>query len=121
MPVALLPKMPGASSQAVAPGAAARPRQHQLLPRRLHPAARTQPPGTDFTQARTRPAVRCQFPDPARSVRRSQTPGRRDWVPLHSAHMGIQPAATPSLMMPGIIISFVFSEEDGLVFRTSPL
>src|ERR1035438_2548913 len=93
MPIALLSKMPGAGSQAVASDPATRSVEHQLLPRRLHPAPRTEPTRTDFTQTTARAALRCQFPDLARSRRRSQTPGRRDRLLIHPAHLGIQPAA----------------------------
>ena len=93
MPIEMLSEVSGAGAQAMAPDPATRSVEHQLLPRRLHPAPRTEPSGTDFTQATARPAVRCQFPDPARSGRRSPTPRRRDRIPIHPAHMGIQPAA----------------------------
>src|ERR1700758_4198202 len=43
--------MPGTGAQAMARSTAARPAQHQLLPRCLHRTPRTQPFGTDFTQA----------------------------------------------------------------------
>ena len=93
MPIALLSKMPGTGPPAMAPDSATRSAEHQLLPCCLHPAPRTEPPGTDLTQATARTAVRCQLPDPARSRSRSQTPGRRDRIPFYPAHMGIQPDA----------------------------
>ena len=61
--------------------------------------------------------------------RRDAAPGARAipniWAPRsasqHSAYLGAESAAEPSLMMPGIIISFVFSEQRRLVFRTAPV
>ena len=85
--------MPGTGAQAMARSTAARPAQHQLLPRCLHRTPRTQPFGTDFTQAIPRPVIRRQLPDPAPSRSRSQTPRCRDRVPLHPAHVEFQPAA----------------------------
>jgi len=66
---------------------------------------RTEPAGSDFTQATARPAVRRQFPDPARSGRRSQTPRRRDRIPVHPAHMG-------SNLLPIIIFTQSFPAAD---------
>ena len=66
--------MPGTGAQAMARSTAARPAQHQLLPRCLHRTPRTQPFGTDFTQAIPRPVIRRQLPDPAPRRSRSQTP-----------------------------------------------
>jgi hypothetical protein len=51
----------------------------------------------------------------------SQTAGCADWFHQHSAHMGAKPTPEPSLMMPGIIISFVFSEQRRLIVRTAPV
>ena len=78
VPIAVLSQMPGAGPQPLASGTAARPPQHQLLPRPLHRASRTEPAGADFSQAILRPAVRGQFPDLAGGGRRSQATGCRD-------------------------------------------
>ena len=47
--------------------------------------------------------------------------GARDRLLLHPAHLGTKPAPEPSLMMPGIIISFIFSEQRRLILRTAPV
>jgi hypothetical protein len=49
-----------------------------------------------------------------------QAPGHCHWLSGHSPHLGTEPTASPSLMMHGIIISFVFSEQSCLIFRTAP-
>ena len=97
LPIAMLSQVPGAGSPAMARGAATRTARHQLLPCRLHRASRTEPAGTHYAQAILRPAVRGQFPDPARGGRRSETPRRRDRIPLHPAHLEFEPAR-PSTM-----------------------
>ena len=51
VPIAMLSQVPGAGPSAMAPGPAAGPPQHQLLPRRVHRASRTEPTGADFSQA----------------------------------------------------------------------
>ena len=40
---------------------------------------------------------------------------------LHPAYLGANPQLEPSLMMPGIIISFVFSEQTMLIVCTAPV
>src|ERR1035438_7564440 len=121
MPIALLSKMPGAGSQAVASDPATRSVEHQLLPRRLHPAPRTEPTRTDFTQTTARAALRCQFPDLARSRRRSQTPGRRDRLLIHPAHLGIQPAAPlPYTRSPSDLLLFDASSRTLLEVAADP-
>ena|SRR5580700_5624575 len=56
------------------------------------------------------------------SANRSRSPasGSEDRLSGGAAHLEPEPAAEPSLMMPGIIISLVFSEKSSLVFRTFP-
>src|ERR1039458_7109904 len=67
--------------------------QHQLLPRRLHPAPRTEPVGAHYSEALPRSAVRGQLPDLAQGGRRSKATLRRDRIPLHPPHMEREPAA----------------------------
>jgi hypothetical protein len=57
-----------------------------------------------------RTAVHRQRRDRHRTGARSQASGRRDRHAQHSAHLGAESAPEPSLMMPGITISFVLSE-----------
>ena len=52
---------------------------------------------------------------------RSQTPRRPHRYPLGLAHLGIRDDPEPSLKIPGIIISLIFSEQRKLVFRATPL
>jgi len=66
------------------------------------------------------PVVPDQRRYPAGSCRQSETHGSRDRVPEHPAHLGSKLAVEPSLMMPGITISFIFSEQGGLYFRAFP-
>ena len=65
--------------------------------------------------------VRGQRRDHAGSRRRSQASWRRAWVPECFAYLGPDLTAEPSLMMPGITISFVFSEQRRLIFWTAPV
>src|ERR1700677_2492477 len=99
----------------MARGTATRPAQHELFPRRLHRAPRTEPAGAHYSQAILRSAVPDQLPDSARGGRRSEAARCRDRISLHPAHLEPEPAGTPSLMMPGIIISFILSEQVTLV------
>ena len=59
--------------------------------------------------------------DDADNRSRSQASGRQDRLHLGAPHLGLRDDAEPSLMMPGIIISFIFSEQGKLVFRATPL
>ena len=47
--------------------------------------------------------------------------GRGDWLPGGAAQLGTDPDAEPSDMIPGIIISSIFSEQGKLVLRAAPL
>src|SRR5271166_779618 len=62
-----------------------------------------------------------QCSDPARTGSRPEASGCRHRVSWRAPHLGAEPSDEPSLMMPGIIISFVFSKQGWLVFRTTPL
>jgi hypothetical protein len=59
--------------------------------------------------------------DTARHRRRSKASGRGDRFPRRAAHLGTKFVAEPSLMMPGIINSCIFSEQGKLVVRATPL
>jgi len=92
VPIAVLSQMPGAGPQPLASGTAARPPQHQLLPRRLHRASRTEPASADFSQAILRPALRGQFPDPAGGGRGSQAARCRDRISVGPAYVEFESA-----------------------------
>jgi hypothetical protein len=46
--------------------------------------------------------------------------GCDDRLPGRASHLGSKSPCEPSLMMPGIIISSIFSEQGGLVVRATP-
>jgi hypothetical protein len=52
--------------------------------------------------------------------RRYSASGSEDRLSGGAAHLEPEPAAEPSLMMPGIIISFIFSEQGRLVVHATP-
>ena len=54
-------------------------------------------------------------------ARRSTTSRRPDRHDRHSAYLGPNPDAEPSLKIPGIIISLIFCEQRKLVSRATPL
>ena len=54
-------------------------------------------------------------------ARDPQTSGGGDRLLQRAAHLESETAAEPSLMMPGIIISFVFSEQTMLIVCTAPV
>ena len=59
--------------------------------------------------------------DPENHRSRSEALGGGDRLLRRTAHVGSESPAEPSLMMPGIIISFVFSEQRRLIFHTAPV
>ena len=73
------------------------------------------------TSARRLDGVPDQRRDSDRNRRRSETPRSRDRLPQCPAYLGTESPIEPSLMMPGIINSFIFSEQSSLVLRTVPL
>ena len=90
--VTQLPQVPGAGPPAMARGTATRPAQHELFPRRLHRAPRTEPAGAHYSQAIFRSAVPGQLPDSARGGRRSEAARCRGRISLHPAHLEPEPA-----------------------------
>src|SRR6516165_8653744 len=51
----------------------------------------------------------------------AQAPRRPHRAHCRAAHLGIANDPEPSLMMPGIIISLIFSEQGKLILRATPL
>ena len=51
----------------------------------------------------------------------AEAPRRSHRLPVGAAHLGLGDDPEPSLMIPGIIISLIFSEQRKLVFRATPL
>ena len=47
--------------------------------------------------------------------------GARIGITVGAAHLGLRADPEPSLKIPGIIISLIFSEQRKLVFRATPL
>jgi len=121
MPQSQLSKVPihrtrplaGRASQGAAPRA--------LLPRRPHAAGITRHGGITERATGVRAVVPCGFSDAARDRSRSKAPWRKNRLPRRAAHVESTIAAEPSLMMPGIIISFVFSEQTMLIVCTAPV
>src|SRR5271166_2964345 len=121
VPKQALPKVPGKCPPPLAGGTSARVVAHPLCTRSLYSAAGTRSHCITEQTGDLRPALSLQRRNPARSGSRSQTSGRRDRFLQRAAHLGSEAPTEPSLMMPGIIISFVFSKQGWLVFRTTPL
>ena len=59
--------------------------------------------------------------DHAHDRGRPQASRRPNRLHRRAAHLGVGTHAEPSLMMPGIIISLIFSEQGKLVLRATPL
>src|SRR5271157_6209964 len=91
-----------------------------LFPCSLHAAPTDRPPGATESRPNLLHSVPCRFRDLADHCGGPQAFGRRHWFSDRTAHLGTKPPSEPSLMMPGIIISFVFSEQNRLVFCTTP-
>jgi hypothetical protein len=87
------------------------------------PCRNRSPPSPIRTSERS--TVFCSAPRPrpyaTHHRRRSPAPGCRDRLFRRAPHVGAEPASEPSLMMHGIIISFVFSEQRRLILRTAPV
>src|SRR2546422_11432152 len=81
-----------------------------LLPPGLQCAACARTVDVAKQEATIRPLVRCQCCNAAGSRGRSHAPRCGNRLPQHSAYVGSNSAAEPSLMMPGITVSFVFNE-----------
>ena len=114
--------MPGPGAPALARTARTGPAQRTLLPRRLYLAPPVEPA---LSAAIQRLLYDLLFRATAQTMlevaRQPQAPRSQDRLPQHPAHLGTEPAIEPSLMMPGIIISFIFNKQGRRVSRTTPL
>src|SRR5215472_16457890 len=75
-----------------------------LLPCGVHRAAPTQRTGARKPARILRPLIHRQRSNTIKGSGQSQTPGRPNRRDQYSAHLGTEPAAEPSLIMPVIII-----------------
>src|ERR1019366_6654999 len=116
-----LPKVSGQRARPLAPSAPARPSAHPLCPRGLHAAPSVSSAGLAEQGRDLWSVVPRQRRDSAPGRWRPQTSGGGDRILQRVAHLESTIAAEPSLMMPGIIISFVFSEQTMLIVRTAPV
>ena len=75
----------------------------------------------DMTMRRFTPDTQRDYirRDDADDCGRSQTPGGEDRDHRGAAHLGLGDDPEPSLKIPGIIISLIFSEQRKLVFRAT--
>jgi hypothetical protein len=85
-----------------------------------HAAARTVGACPTEQAVALRFALPLQRNNDVRVGTRSEAPRSRHRISRRAPYLGTEPRVTPSLMMPGIIISFIFSEHGRLVFCTSP-
>ena len=93
LPEPALSKVPDASARTLARCSRARASRHQLLPCRVHRAARTQCAGAGQPASVLRPVVHCQRTNIVESSTRSQTPWCGNRCDQHSAYLGTEPAA----------------------------
>src|SRR5450759_373874 len=121
MPEPALSEVSGQRARPLAPSAPARPSAHPLCPRGLHAAPSVSSAGLAEQSRDLWSVVPRQRRDSAPGRWRPQTSGGGDRILQRAPHLGPDPPAEPSLMMPGIIISFVFSEQMWLIVRTAPV
>src|ERR1700756_1096213 len=91
-----------------------------LSARGLHTAPSLGSTGATEQEGPLRSPVPHQCRNPSRSGTQSETSWRGDWLLQRVTHVESATQNEPSLRMPGIIISFVFSEQRRLVFRAAP-
>ena len=92
-----------------------------LLPRRVHAAGRDWRHRLSEQGGNLRPAVQGIERDADHHRRRSPPSRRPHRRHRRAPHLGPDPDPEPSLKIPGIIISLIFSEQRKLVFRATPL
>ena len=102
-------------------GAQGRTAGRPLLPRRVHLAGADRSHRLPEQGRYLRSFVQSFLADNADDCCRSQATGRQDRLHLGATHLGLGTDAEPSLKIPGIIISLIFSEQRKLVFRATPL
>src|SRR5215472_278849 len=94
---------------------------YALHARGLHTPQPLGPTGAAEQEGHLRSPVPHQRGDPSRSCPRSETSRRGDRLLQCVAYLESAAPNEPSLMMPGITISFLFSKQGSLLFRTAPL
>src|SRR5258708_14317059 len=92
-----------------------------ILPRRVYTAARDRPTGPAKCQSNLPTPFSRSLRDPADNRGGPPTFRGRDWLPGRASHLGPESPHSPSLIMPGITLSFVFSEQRRLIVRTAPV
>src|ERR1051326_2308245 len=102
--------MPDERPREMVDGAAAGTAACGLLPPGLQRAPCVGPADLAKQEGPLPAAIRGERGGVARSRSRSQAPRSRGRLLEHSPYLGTDLAAEPSLMMPGIIISFIFSK-----------
>src|ERR1700722_15489701 len=102
--------MPGQCTRPLARSAWERTASHTLRPRGLHAAAAAFIARIAEQTRDLCPLIPCQRRDAAGGRSRSQAPRRGDRILQRPSHLESETPAEPSLMMPGIIISFIFIE-----------
>src|SRR5712691_4399510 len=115
-----LPQVPIPSQGQVAGKASGRTFGVRIFPCGVYAASAPGSAGAPEQTPDVRSVVSGYRRDLAVDCGRSGTPRSADRLLLYPALVGANPQFEPSLMMPGISISFVFSEKSSLVFRTSP-
>src|SRR5215472_15658841 len=101
--------------------ASTRTSPHALHARGLHTSQPLGPTSAAEQEGHLRSPVPHQCGDPSRSGARSKTSRCGDRLLQCVAYLEPTTQAEPSLMMPGITISFLFSEQSSLIFRATPL
>ena len=107
------PRMAGRTRSRVAAGAVLSCRIHAAGSHRRHRAIRTRPWSTTCCSRRR--------PRPCSRSRPIPTSRRPHWHHRGAAYLGLGAHLEPSLKIPGIIISLIFSEQCKLVSRATPL
>jgi integrase/recombinase XerD len=121
LPQPSLSQVPGAGARRMARASTGRTVAGAVFPRRLHPADAGRPDRLPEQGRRLRDPVPHGRRDTHHHRRRPQASGRTNRRHCSAPYLGSDPAAEPSLKIPGIIISLIFSEQRKLVFRATPL
>ena len=110
LPQPALPEVPGRGSTRVVGRARGRAIAGAVLPRRILAAGQNRRHRLPEQDRDLRPAVQGLIRDHAHHRSRSEASRRSDWHLVRPPHLGLGDDPTPSLMMPGIIISLIFLE-----------
>jgi len=121
MPQSALSQVPGHSARPMVGTTGVGASAGTLFPCRVHLAQTDRIFGASERQNHLQHPVPRRRSNLAGNCRRSQTLRRIHRLPGGAPHLGSEPASEPSLMMPGIIISFIFIEQSRLTFCAVPL